>query len=77
MNSVIKILLGVLILLVATSCSDNRNMEKMIPSNATGVICIKVPNFIKKAKLDKGGDCVLPDQLKSIIDKHDGSSTLR
>lgn len=54
MNSVIKILLGVLILLVATSCSDNRNMEKMIPSNATGVICIKVPNFIKKAKLDKG-----------------------
>ncbi|MCI5980457.1 MAG: DUF4836 family protein, partial [Muribaculaceae bacterium] len=48
-------------------------MEKMIPSNATGVICIKVPNFIKKAKLDKGGDCVLPDQLKSVIDKHDGS----
>ena len=55
--------------MVATSCSDNRNMEKMIPSNATGVICIKVPNFIKKAKLDKGGDCVLPDQLKSVIDK--------
>lgn len=73
MNSVIKILLGILILFVATSCSDNRNMEKMIPSNATGVICIKVPNFIKKAKLDNGGDCVLPSQLKRVIDKHDGS----
>lgn len=73
MKSIINLLLGMLILALATSCSDNKNMEKMIPADATGVICVKVPNFIKKARLDKGGDCVLPDQLKQVIDQNDGS----
>lgn len=60
-----KLVFCMILLAISSSCSNvNDKMMKMIPSDSKGVICVKIPEIIKKAELVKNGDYVLPAQLK-------------
>ena len=61
-------------LLVLVSCSSvNDNLEKMIPNDALGVVCINLPDILKKTGINNGDNLVIPDAVKSIVDENDAS----
>lgn len=54
------------------SCSDRKGqLEKLIPSDVAGVVCINVPNILEKSEIKQGDDLAIPEQLKSVIDAND------
>jgi len=60
------------ILALMSACNDvNSNIEKMIPTDATGVVCIDVPQILKSGGLLDGGKIVLPRELQDAIDNND------
>ena len=61
-----------IILLHLAGCTSD-NLEKMVPADATGVICIDVPEILENAGMLKGGNIVLPKTLKQAIDENDTS----
>lgn len=58
-------------LLLAGCASDG--LEKMIPADATGVVCFDVPEILKKAGMMDDGKIVLPGSLQQVIDDNDVS----
>lgn len=70
----LKFMLGLSLLVIATSCNNvNKNLEKMIPGNATAVFCIKLPDILEKAGIEKDGQVIIPEQLKQVIEKNEDS----
>ena len=54
------------------SCSDRKGqLEKLIPSDVAGVVCINVPNILEKSEIKQGDDLVIPESLKNVIDAND------
>lgn len=66
----------VLIVLLLASCSNvNENLEKVIPADAAGVVCINMESVISKSGLINNDSKIeLPASLKPIVDENDGSS---
>ena len=64
--------LSVAVLLLMTACTQNP-LEKMIPSDATGVVSIDVPEILEQASLIDDGKIVLPKSLQQVIDDNDTS----
>ena len=60
-----------MMLLLAGCASDG--LEKMIPADATGVVCFDVPEILKKAGMIDDGKIVLPGSLQQVIDDNDVS----
>lgn len=70
----LKLCFCVALIAILTACSnDNDNLEKMIPSDATGVVSFDVPEILKKSGINNDGKLVVPAQLKSIVESNDGS----
>ncbi len=61
-----------LFLLVLTGCASD-NLEKMIPADATGVVCFDVPEILKNSGLVDDDKIVLPQSLQQVIDNNDTS----
>ena len=60
--------------LTMTACSNvSEKLEKMIPSDATGVISIDVPQILNKASFITDGKLQVPADLRTIIDENDAS----
>ena len=74
MKSFKAILLWPLLTLVMASCSNvSEKLEKMIPSDATGVVSINVPQILKSASFINDGKLQVPAELRAIIDENDTS----
>ena len=50
-----------------------QKLEKMIPSDATGVISIDVPQILNKASFIADGKLQVPADLRTIIDENDAN----
>lgn len=61
-----------LCLFLLTACAGD-NLEKMIPADATGVVCFDVPEILDKAGMVDDGKIVLPPSLQQVIDDNDTS----
>jgi len=61
-----------LVVLHLAGCTSD-NLEKMIPADATGVVCIDVPEILKHAGMLDGDKILLPQSLKQAIDENDTS----
>lgn len=60
--------------LIVGACGQvNSHLEKMIPADATAVICIDVPEILKNADLLDADQVVLPTSLQQAIDQNDQS----
>lgn len=71
----LKLLFVATLFAALASCSDKSdNLQRLIPSDVPGVICINVPNVLEKSKIKKGDKLVLPDGLKAIISHNDESA---
>ena len=68
----LKHVLLVALLLHLVGCTGN-DLEKMIPADATGVVCIDVPDILDNAGMLDGDKVVLPQTLKQAIDDNDTS----
>ena len=68
----LKFLVMAGIMLLLTGCA-NDSLEKMIPADATGVVCFDVPEILKKAGMMDDGHIVLPGSLQQVIDGNDVS----
>ena len=68
----LKNVLMVTVLLHMAGCTSD-NLEKMVPADATGVVCIDVPEILENAGMLDGDKVVLPQQLKQAIDENDTS----
>ena len=67
-----KLVTCLVLLLISASCSNvNDKMVKMIPSDSKGVICVNVPEIIKKAQISD--DQKLPDSFKKILEARKSS----
>ena len=74
MKSLKAILLWPVLALTMTACSNvSEKLEKMIPSDATGVISIDVPQILNKASFIADGKLQVPADLRTIIDENDAS----
>lgn len=61
-------------ILILASCSNvNDDLEKVVPSDAAGVVTVNVKSVLTKSGIGNDGDIVLPGALKSIIDDNDES----
>ncbi|HAP50700.1 MAG TPA: hypothetical protein DCQ56_05725 [Porphyromonadaceae bacterium] len=75
MKSLKAILLWTVLALTMTACSNvSEKLEKMIPSDATGVISIDVPQILNKASFITDGKLQVPADLRTIIDENDASA---
>ncbi|MBR5725865.1 MAG: DUF4836 family protein [Muribaculaceae bacterium] len=61
-----------LFVLMLTGCASD-GLEKMIPADATGVVCMDVPEILKQAGMLHDGNVVLPKSLKQVVDENDTS----
>ncbi|MBQ7691631.1 MAG: DUF4836 family protein [Muribaculaceae bacterium] len=65
---------GVVALMLLSACGNvNESVEKMIPSDATGVVSIDVPAILKKAQMSDDGRIVVPADLSEVIDANDAA----
>lgn len=74
MKKTIKLLLGAIMLVAITSCSNqNKKMLSMIPQDAIVVVNLKSGSIIKNAglEIDSKGVLALPTSLKSSMGKDD------
>lgn len=68
----LKFLVAAWIMLLLAGCA-NDGLEKMIPADATGVVCFDVPEILKKAGMMDDGRITLPESLQQVIDGNDVS----
>ena len=68
----LKCLAATWMLLLLAGCANN-GLEKMIPADATGVVCFDVNEILKKAGMIDDGKIVLPSSLQQVIDDNDVS----
>jgi len=68
----LKNMLMAIALLHLVGCSSD-NLEKMIPADATGVVCIDVPDILDNAGMMDDDKIVLPPSIKQAIDENDSS----
>lgn len=61
--------------LLMASCSDNKNMEKMIPADATCVVSVKLPHLLDKARFadSTNGTVSIPQALQEVIKQNPDS----
>ena len=67
-----KCLSMALFVLLMTGCASD-SLEKMIPADATGVVCLDVPEILEQADMIDNGKIVLPQSLQQMIDDNDTS----
>lgn len=60
-----------------TSCSSHDDLLKLVPADATGVICINSSKIIEKAGLGETGNIKIPDYLQKSINQNDASLVSR
>lgn len=71
---VTKALYVALICALLASCeSKNEHMEKLIPSDVAGVICLNMPNIVEKSGIKQGDDLKVPETLKTILKNNEDS----
>lgn len=61
-----------LLVLLMTGCASD-SLEKMIPADAMGVVCLDVPEILDKADMIDNGKIVLPQSLQQTVDENDTS----
>ncbi|MBQ2235983.1 MAG: DUF4836 family protein, partial [Muribaculaceae bacterium] len=72
MKSFSHFLIAVVALVVVSSCSNmNKNLQQMIPSDATGVVSIDVPLILEQAGVKHDDEIELPESLLAIVDEND------
>lgn len=72
MKSFSHFLIAVVALVVVSSCSNmNKNLQQMIPSDATGVVSIDVPLILEQAGVKHDDEIELPESLMAIVDEND------
>ena len=67
-----KCLSMALFVFLMTGCASD-SLEKMIPADATGVVCLDVPEILDQADMIDNGKIVLPQSLQQTIDDNDTS----
>ena len=67
-----KCLSVALLVLLMTGCASD-SLEKMIPADAMGVVCLDVPEILDKADMIDNGKIVLPQSLQQTVDENDTS----
>ena len=72
MKKWLRHMLMAFILLHLAGCTSN-DLEKMIPADATGAVCIDVPGILEHAGMLDGSKVALPEALKQAIDENDTS----
>lgn len=76
--SIAKWISGLMLLLMAASCVNaNKNMEEMIPADATGVVSVRLHEILEKAGMLSDDKITIPSELQNVIDAHEGSVTGR
>ncbi len=60
-------------LMLASCGSVNDNLEKMIPDDALGVVCVNLPDILNKTGVKDDGQLVIPEAVKDIVDQNDTS----
>ncbi len=74
MRTRLGIALQAVLLLVAVSCGNvNQELERMVPDDATGVVCVDVPQILEKSGMINEGKLSFPAILKRAIDETDES----
>ena len=62
---------------LASCVSKNEHLEKLIPSDVAGVVCVNMPNVIEKSGIKQGDDLKLPDDLKDVLKANEESALCR
>lgn len=71
---IIKYFAVVLFVLLLASCNNtNENLQKIIPADAAGVVCIDVNKIIEKGQFVKNDKFDLPASLNEVVDQNDSS----
>lgn len=71
---IIKYFTVVLCILSLASCNNtNENLQKIIPADAAGVVCIDVNKIIEKGQFVKDDKFELPSSLSEVVDQNDSS----
>lgn len=74
MRTRLGIALQAVLLLFAVSCGNvNQELEQMVPDDATGVVCVDVPQIFEKSGMIKEGKLTFPDMLKRAMAETDES----
>ena len=64
----IKSILIALICAALVSCeSKNEHLERLVPGDVAGVVCVNMPKVIEKSGIKQGDDLKLPDDLKELL----------
>lgn len=70
-----RLLTFVTVMMLLASCSNvSDNLEQMIPEDALGVVCVNVPEILKKTGISNDGNLVIPEAVKPIVDQNDAST---
>lgn len=70
-----RIIVFTLAMLMVASCSNvSDNIEKMIPSDALGVMSINMSELLKKSGVNDDGRIIIPDVVKTIVEENDAST---
>lgn len=74
MRTRIRIAFQAVLLFLVASCTDiDTKLEEMVPADATGVICVDVPQIMEKSGLVSDGKLQFPEILKQAMEKTDES----
>lgn len=71
MNKLLKLFCMAGLLMMASCSNVNSNLEKMIPGDATGAVCVRMPEILEASGILSHGDVVMPRSLQTVIDSHD------
>ena len=67
-------IVSVALIIVLTGCKDvSGDIAKMVPEDATSVVCVDVFQILEKSGMIDGGKLRLPEELSSIIADNDDS----
>ena len=70
----IKSILIALICAALVSCeSKNEHLERLVPGDVAGVVCVNMPKVIEKSGIKQGDDLKLPDDLKELLKANEES----
>ena len=70
----IKSIVIALISAAMVSCeSKNEHLERLVPGDVAGVVCVNMPKVIEKSGIKQGDDLKLPDDLKEFLKTNEES----
>ena len=70
----IKSIVIALISAAMVSCeSKNEHLERLVPGDVAGVVCVNMPKVIEKSGIKQGDDLKLPDDLKELLKTNEES----